>query len=239
MTASPMDVSMEDDTASKNFDALMTESESFLEQIRSIPEFEGNYLLKFKAWRSKRRDKNLFLTMTNLIGRIKASEEQLRDTIIQVVEKKLALRDQARHLKCRLNSCITYNTDFVQSQEQFVEGMRNNVNGLSSESSDLKAAVAFNCELVRQKIIQTVKQNRTFVSCKFSFKDVGLSMCFLKIMVYFCIHAIDCYVIAIMLSSIEYVFHIYLDCRSSCLFVGLFAKYIWILLDYVVRTDVT
>lgn len=167
MNASPIDVSLEEDTASKNFDNLMNESEAFLEQIRSIPEFEGNYLLKFKAWRSKRRDKNLYLTMNVLIRRIKASEEQLRDTIIQVVEKKLALRDQARHLKCRLSSCITYNTDFVHNQEQFVEDMRKSVNGLSSESSELKAAVAFNCELVRQKIIQTVKQNRTFVSCKF------------------------------------------------------------------------
>jgi hypothetical protein len=82
------------------------------------------------------------------------------------VEKKLALRDQARHLKCRLNSCIAYNTHFVQSQEEFVEEMRRSVNALSSESSALKSAVAFNCELVRQKIIQTVKQNRTFVSCK-------------------------------------------------------------------------
>lgn len=176
MSASPIDVSLEEDTASKSFDALMNESEAFLEQIRSIPEFEGNYLLKFKAWRSKRRDKNLYLTMTGLIRRIKSAEEQLRDTIIQVVEKKLALRDQARHLKCRLNSCIKYNTNFVQSQEHFVEDMRNNVNGLSSESSDIKAAVAFNCELVRQKIIQTVKQNRTFVSCKFTPNNL-LSYC--------------------------------------------------------------
>jgi hypothetical protein len=168
MSSPPIDVSSEEDTASKNFDTLMYESENFLEQIRSIPEFQGNYLLKFNAWRSKRRDKNLYLTMTGLIRRIKSSEEQWRDNIIQIVEKKLALRDQARHLKCRLNSCIEYNTEFVMGQEHFIEEMRQNVNGLSSESSDLKAAVAFNCELVRQKIIQTVKHNRTFVSCKFN-----------------------------------------------------------------------
>mmetsp|Transcript_28786 Transcript_28786/g.48557 ORF Transcript_28786/g.48557 Transcript_28786/m.48557 type:complete len:348 (+) Transcript_28786:228-1271(+) len=163
MSGSIVDVS-DEDIANKNFDALMSESEHFLDQIRSIPEVEGNYLMKFNAWRSKRRDKGLYHTMNNLIRRIKISEEQLRDNIIQIVEKKLALRDQARHLKCRLNSCIAYNTEYVQGQEQFVEEMRTSVNGLSSESSDVKAAVAFNCELVRQKIIQTVKQNRTFVS---------------------------------------------------------------------------
>lgn len=167
MSESHIDVSSEEDTAAKNFDALMLESENFLEQIRAIPEDQGNYLLKFNAWRSKRRDKNLYLTMNNLVRRIKSSEDQWRDNIIQIVEKKLALRDQARHLKCRLNSCIAYNTEFVEGQEQLVEEMRTNVNNLSAESSDLKAAVVFNCELVRQKIIQTVKQNRTFVACKF------------------------------------------------------------------------
>ena len=170
MSAPSVEVSTEEDDASKNFDVLLNESESFLEQINSIPETqEGNYLTKFNAWRSKRRDRYLYLTMKILIRKIKATEEQLRDNIIQIVEKKLALRDQARHLKCRLNSCIEYNTNFVRSQEDFVEEMRQSVNGLSAESSDLKAAVAFNCELVRQSIVQSVKQNRTFVSCRFSF----------------------------------------------------------------------
>lgn len=155
----------DEDTASKSFDELLNDSEVFLEQISSIPETEqGVFLTKFKAWMSKRRDRHLYLTMKILIRRIKAYEEQLRDNIIQIVEKKLALRDQARHLKCRLNSCIDYNSNFVQSQEEFVEDMRQSVNGLSAESSDLKAAVAFNCELVRQSIVQNVKQNRTFVS---------------------------------------------------------------------------
>lgn len=157
-------MSQSEDAATKTFDALMTESESFLEHIRAIPDPQGNYLIKFNAWRSKRRDKGLYVTMTSLIRRIKAAEEQLRDAIIQIVEKKLALRDQARHLKSRLNSCIIYNTEFVESQENFVEEMRDIVNGLSSESADVKAAVTFNIELVRQKNFQIVKQNRTFVS---------------------------------------------------------------------------
>jgi hypothetical protein len=165
MSGSQADHVSEEDAANKNFDALMAESEHFLEQIRAIPEFQGSYLLKFNAWRSKRRDKGLHHTMTGLIRRIKSTEELLRDNIIQIVEKKLALRDQARHLKCRLKSCIAYNMEYVQSQENYVEEMRKSVNGLSAESSDVKAAVAFNCELVRQKIIQTVKQNRTMVSC--------------------------------------------------------------------------
>ena len=159
-----------------NLDNLINESESFLLQIQQISLETMNSsssnssssvlqaTKKFRQWRSKRRDEKLLLTMNALLPRIKSSEELLRDTIIQIVEKKLALRDQARHLKHRLDACIAYNAHYVDSQEEVIDEMRNSVNSLSTESAYVKAMVAFNVELVRQRVMETVRNNRTFVS---------------------------------------------------------------------------
>ena len=119
---------------------------------------------KLRQWRSRRRDEKLHAVMHSLLPRIKASEEYLRDFIIQIVEKKLALRDQARYLKCRLDSCINYNGDSIDGQEDLIEEMRNAVNRLSTESTIVKGMVSFNVELVRQRVMETVRHNRTFVS---------------------------------------------------------------------------
>jgi hypothetical protein len=160
-----------------NLDNLIHESENFLFQISQISSQEmGNSssssqdssmlqaAKKFRQWRSRRRDEKLLLTMNSLLPRIKLSEEYLRDLIIQIVEKKLALRDQARHLKHRLDACIAYNSHAITSQEEIIDEMRTSVNALSTESALVKAMVAFNVELVRQKVMETVRNNRTFVS---------------------------------------------------------------------------
>lgn len=80
------------------------------------------------------------------------------------MRKKLALRDQAKHLKSRLDACISYNAEYIDDQDDTIESMRNTVNSLSTESTLVKAMVAFNVELVRQKVMETVRNNRTFVS---------------------------------------------------------------------------
>lgn len=167
-----------------NLDHLIHESENFLFQISQISSQEmGNSssfssadtstsssssmlqaAKKFRQWRSRRRDEKLLVTMNSLLPRIKLSEEYLRDLIIQIVEKKLALRDQARHLKHRLDACIAYNSHAITSQEEIIDEMRNSVNALSTESALVKAMVAFNVELVRQKVMETVRNNRSFVS---------------------------------------------------------------------------
>jgi hypothetical protein len=154
-----------------NLDNLIHESELFLLQISQISQDtsnDGSSVLqaakKFRQWRSRRRDEKLLLTMNSLLPRIKLSEEYLRDSIIQIVEKKLALRDQARHLKHRLDACIAYNSHYIDSQEAIIDEMRSSVNALSTESALVKAMVAFNVELVRQKVMETVRNNRTFVS---------------------------------------------------------------------------
>ena len=168
-----------------NLDHLIHESENFLFQISQISSQEmGNSssfssadtstssssssmlqaAKKFRQWRSRRRDEKLLVTMNSLLPRIKLSEEYLRDLIIQIVEKKLALRDQARHLKHRLDACIAFNSHAITSQEEIIDEMRNSVNALSTESALVKAMVAFNVELVRQKVMETVRNNRSFVS---------------------------------------------------------------------------
>jgi hypothetical protein len=162
-----------------NLDHLINESENFLIQISQISQEMGTSsssssqdnsssmlqaAKKFRQWRSRRRDEKLLITMNSLLPRIKLSEEYLRDLIIQIVEKKLALRDQARHLKHRLDACIAYNSHAISSQEEIIDEMRNSVNALSTESALVKAMVAFNVELVRQKVMETVRNNRTFVS---------------------------------------------------------------------------
>lgn len=152
-------------------DNLIHESENFLQQISQISAQDSSTdssmlqaAKKFRQWRSRRRDEKLLLTMNSLLPKIKLSEEYLRDLIIQIVEKKLALRDQAKHLKYRLDACIQYNSSYITSQEDTIDEMRNSVNSLSTESSLVKAMVAFNVELVRQKVMETVRNNRAFVS---------------------------------------------------------------------------
>jgi hypothetical protein len=157
-----------------NIDSLIVECNNFLGQISQIkdslegPNSQGTGILqaakKLRQWRSRRRDEKLNSMMNSLLPRIKANEEYLRDFIIQIVEKKLALRDQARHLKCRLDACIVYNGDYIDGQEDMIEAMRNVVNALSTESSIVKSMVSFNVELVRQRVMETVRHSRTFVS---------------------------------------------------------------------------
>lgn len=126
--------------------------------------FNGPALQKIRAWRSRRRDEKLLATYNSLLPRIKDGEEYLRDLIIQIVEKKLAIRDQARHLKTRLDACIEHNGNFVERQGGLIESMRTTVNSLSNESAVVKAMVSFNAELVRQKAIQNIRHGRSFVS---------------------------------------------------------------------------
>ena len=156
-----------------NIDSLIVESNNYLSQISQIRDSieavsGGNGILqaahKLRQWRSRRRDERLLAMMHSLLPRIKASEDYLRDFIIQIVEKKLALRDQARYLKCRLDACIRYNGDSIDNQEDLIEEMRNVVNRLSTESTIVKGMVSFNVELVRQRVMETVRHNRTFVS---------------------------------------------------------------------------
>ena len=156
-----------------NIDSIIVECNNYLAQISQIrDDFESlsaskgimQAAHKLRQWRSRRRDEKLHAVMHSLLPRIKASEEYLRDFIIQIVEKKLALRDQARYLKCRLDSCINYNGDSIDGQEDLIEEMRNAVNRLSTESTIVKGMVSFNVELVRQRVMETVRHNRTFVS---------------------------------------------------------------------------
>ncbi|CAE7511811.1 unnamed protein product, partial [Symbiodinium microadriaticum] len=160
-------------TSFSSIDSLITECNNFLSQISQIRDSleagSGSKGImqaahKLRQWRSRRRDERLHSVMHSLLPRIKSNEEYLRDFIIQIVEKKLALRDQARHLKCRLEACINYNGDYIDGQEDLIEEMRNAVNSLSTESSVVKVMVSFNVELVRQRVMETVRHNRSFVS---------------------------------------------------------------------------
>jgi hypothetical protein len=158
----------------RNLDMLVEECGAFMSDVKSIPQspgsdsgigvFKGTAAQKFRAWRSRKRDEKLLMVYNSLLPRIKDGEEYLRDLIIQIVEKKIALRDQARHLKIRLDSCIKHNCDFVDKHGTVIEHMRSTVNNLSTESSLVKAMVAFNAELVRQKVAQNIRHGRSFVS---------------------------------------------------------------------------
>jgi hypothetical protein len=160
--------------AFKTLDSLIEECNNFINEVKSIPPpspvaesgsvFNGPAAQKFRAWRTKRRDEKLLVSYTSLLPRIKDGEDYLRDLIIHTVEKKLALRDQAKHLKSRLDSCIKHNEHYVEKHGAVIENMRSTVNSLSTESSLVKAMVAFNAELVRQRVVQNIRHGRSFVS---------------------------------------------------------------------------
>ena len=152
----------------KTIDALVTESDDFLGQLSPQQSSTSDLPLpvakRFFSWRAKRRDEKLLLQFEALYPRIRQSEEYLRDMLNQIVERKLALRDQAKHLLSRLESCILFNSETVNALEITIDELRNLVSNLSFETSVVKSMVSFNAELVRQRVVQSLSRGRMFVN---------------------------------------------------------------------------
>jgi hypothetical protein len=120
-------------------------------------------LTRIRKWRAKRRDDQLSAMYESLQPRVQESERILRKMIGEVVEKKRALRMQARHLLSRLDACITFNCDMLSLSDTPVVEIRAIVNNLSSASVAVKSMMVFNNEVLRQRNMQSAKQSKSFV----------------------------------------------------------------------------
>lgn len=146
-------------------DSLLEECEQFVQQTKTVlftlpfvPSFN-----RVRNWRSKRRDNKLMLMYENIQPRVVATEKILRKIIGEVVEKKTALRLQARHLHVRLESCIAHNKELLAASDGPLEELRAIVNQLSGESTALKDMITFNKEVLRIRNVEEISKGQNFV----------------------------------------------------------------------------
>lgn len=116
-----------------------------------------------QSFRTKRKDSKIISLYEGLTPRINATETKLRNIIIEVAEKKVALRMHANHLQARLHSCINFNKTLLSESEGPLEELRSFVNRLSGESSQLKEMMVFNKEIIRFKNLEQVSKGQSFV----------------------------------------------------------------------------
>lgn len=150
-------------------DKLLEECEQFMTQTKAIlftlpfvPAF-SRVAAGVRNWRSKRRDNKLILTYETLQPRVVATEKILRKIIGEVVEKKTALRLQARHLQVRLEACIFHNKVLLEESNIPLEELRSIVNKLSGESTSLKDMITFNREVLRIRNVEQISKGQNFV----------------------------------------------------------------------------
>lgn len=97
-------------------------------------------------------------TYQNLLPRINAIEKKLRVSVSEFSEKRLALMEQGRHLKLRLDACIIHNGDLIKTLDKAVEELRVCIGSMTEHCADVKTALFFNNELIRQKLAQQSSQ---------------------------------------------------------------------------------
>lgn len=141
-------------------DLLLVECDRYIEDTKQemfVLPFMPTFSLiasNVRAWRNKRRDSRLMSVFSVLQPRIVNTEKALRRILGEVVEKKIALRMQAKHLQVRLEACIIYNREMLKGTDQPLEETRHYVEMLSNESKLLKDMMVFNKEILRMQAIE-------------------------------------------------------------------------------------
>ena len=142
-------------------DKLLSECEKYIEETKSelfvLPFVPSFSLLanNVRAWRNKRKDSKLVVGYQTLEPKIAVVEKSLRGVIGDVVEKKGALRVQARYLQVRLEECAKHNKALLDTTETPLEETRNFVNILSNESKVLKDMSTFNAEILKMQSLES------------------------------------------------------------------------------------
>ncbi len=149
-------------------DLLLEECEQFMTQTKTamytVPILAFSRVANsIKSWRSKRRDNKLMSVYESLQPKVVATEKVLRKIIGEVVEKKTALRLQARHLQVRLEACMKHNKLLLEASETPLEELRTIVNKLSGESTALKDMITFNREVLRIRNVESISKGQNFV----------------------------------------------------------------------------
>jgi hypothetical protein len=156
-----------DFTPIQEADQILEEGQMFLQQagdtVQVIFPLIARVSSGMKNWRMKRRDNRLISVYETLYPKIIASEKKLREIMDEVVEKKGDIRQQARHLQARLESCIRANKSLLQSTEGPVEELRLLINKLSGESALLKEMIEFNKELLRFGTVEKVSRGQSIM----------------------------------------------------------------------------
>jgi hypothetical protein len=128
----------------------VAESQQELYVVPFVPTF-SRLVSNVRQWRMKRKDARLQSVYDGLLPRVSSCEKELRGIIGDVVEKKSALRLQAKHLQVRLNACIAHNQEQLADSDAPLDETRNYVNLLSDEQTSLKQMLVFNAEVSRLK----------------------------------------------------------------------------------------
>lgn len=138
-------------------DQLLEDCKSYIDETQTelylvpfAPSF-SRLVSNVRQWRMKRKDSRLQAVYDGLLPKVLTCEKELRTIIGEVVEKKGALRTQARHLQIRLNSCVAHNQDLLNDTDAPLEDTRTYVNILSDEQTYLKQMLTFNAEVNRLK----------------------------------------------------------------------------------------
>jgi uncharacterized coiled-coil protein SlyX len=151
-------------------DKLLTECEKYIEETKSeiftLPFVPSFSLLanNVRSWRAKRKDNRLVTIYQSLEPRVAGLEKTLRGIIGEVVEKKGALRLQARHLQVRLDRCVKYNKSLLETTDVPLEDTRNHVNNLSNESKLLKDMMVFNTEILKMQTLENQSKHQVYGS---------------------------------------------------------------------------
>lgn len=144
-------------------DKLLVQCEGFIQQAQNGGNMSFGAFPRFRNWRTKKRDSKLVSMYATLQPKVVEAEQILRGIIGEVVEKKVALRLQARHLQVRLDACILYNKTILERSDGPLENLRGYVNALSGQSAELKSMILFNKEVLRIKHVESISKGKTFV----------------------------------------------------------------------------
>jgi hypothetical protein len=151
---------------------LVAEADALMERLRASETFKKSEVptifnlqpVRIRNWRIKRQDLALSTSFDALLPKLKDAVEKTTVTCSIIDERAVVLREQALFLTARLRSCVDYNTDYLLKKANVLEEMRQVIDRLSANSASIKAMITFNVEVIRQKLVQSVGQGRSFMS---------------------------------------------------------------------------
>ena len=145
--------------------ALVREVEDFIDttkfkQANLSSSSSSNIQTNIKPlWKLKfYNNTNIQQQYEKLQPKIIENEQILRTILLQIFDKKSALLSQAYHLVSRLNACIKYQDQRLIESETPINEIRDIIENLVTESSNIKLMAIFNNEILKQKKVQGVRK---------------------------------------------------------------------------------